>query len=161
MTAKQCHAPGCTNPQRHGRGYLYCDDCAPKMKAETKLRCDAAWRAAHPKDAAGWRERNLLQRWGLTPDQWDAMLESQGGRCGNLACRTTDPGKRGWHVDHDHGCCPGNKKSCGKCIRGLLCGRCNRAAGLVDDDPNALRGLADFIDRHAARASSDAVADQR
>src|SRR4029077_2130187 len=31
-------------------------------------------------------------------------------------------------VDHDHNCCPG-AHSCGKCIRGILCGTCNSALG--------------------------------
>ena len=31
-------------------------------------------------------------------------------------------------VDHDHGCCPG-MLSCGKCVLGYLCWRCNSAEG--------------------------------
>jgi hypothetical protein len=30
------------------------------------------------------------------------------------------------HFDHDHECCPGNY-SCGRCLRGVLCNRCNHA----------------------------------
>jgi len=30
------------------------------------------------------------------------------------------------HVDHDHNCCNG-VKSCGKCVRGIICNRCNKA----------------------------------
>jgi hypothetical protein len=35
-------------------------------------------------------------------------------------------------VDHDHACCPDSMKSCGKCVRGLLCSGCNRALGIVE-----------------------------
>jgi hypothetical protein len=49
-------------------------------------------------------------------------------------------------VDHDHACCPG-RKSCGKCVRGLLCNGCNAALGLAAEDPKVLRTLADYIER--------------
>src|SRR6266496_914731 len=37
-------------------------------------------------------------------------------------------------IDHDHDCCPGSA-SCGKCIRGFLCGLCNSAIGMLNNDP--------------------------
>ena len=47
-------------------------------------------------------------------------------------------------VDHDHSCCPTNS-SCEKCIRGILCHKCNTAAGLLDDDINRMLALASYI----------------
>ena len=35
------------------------------------------------------------------------------------------------HIDHDHGCC-GKDKSCGRCVRGILCGNHNRLIGMFE-----------------------------
>ena len=35
------------------------------------------------------------------------------------------------YVDHDHGCCPG-ESSCGHCVRGVLCVRCNLIIGAFE-----------------------------
>lgn len=53
------------------------------------------------------------------------MWDRQGGLC--AACRDKPPTQ----VDHDHSCCSG-KTSCGKCVRGLLCSKCNLIAGLLE-----------------------------
>jgi hypothetical protein len=90
-----------------------------------------------------------LWKFGLTPEAFDALLAAQGGRC--AICGTDDP-KRGnrvstWTVDHDHGCCPG-KKSCGRCVRGLLCSPCNRGIGILGDDPIVAEAAAAYLWRH-------------
>lgn len=36
------------------------------------------------------------------------------------------------HVDHNHKCCPG-PKSCGQCVRGIVCNRCNQAIDKMED----------------------------
>lgn len=61
------------------------------------------------------------------------MLASQGGVC--AACGTDEPGGRGWHTDHSH-------KS-GE-VRGVLCGYCNVALGMMQEDATRLRKLADY-----------------
>lgn len=54
-------------------------------------------------------------------------------------------------VDHDHSCCPG-EKSCGRCVRGLLCSQCNAAAGMLGEDPAVAQQLAGYMARHSQAA---------
>ena len=86
-----------------------------------------------------------LNRYGLTRADVAARVAEQGG-C--AICKRQEPGgsdyRSGWHVDHDHACCPG-ERSCGKCIRSILCARCNKILGLAIDDPNVLRAAADYL----------------
>lgn len=78
-------------------------------------------------------------RHGLTPIQYVKMLVEQDFRC--ASCMEI-PVK--FHIDHDHKCCP--KWSCGKCVRGLLCPRCNGAAGYYDND-ELMSKVAKYIER--------------
>jgi hypothetical protein len=58
-------------------------------------------------------------------------------------------------VDHDHRCCPGQVSKCGRCVRGLLCARCNTVAGMLEEDPDIARALADHLrNRPALRVVS-------
>lgn len=54
-------------------------------------------------------------------------------------------------VDHDHACCPLARYSCGKCVRGVICGNCNMALGLLRDSPAAARAAAGYLDAWASR----------
>jgi hypothetical protein len=100
--------------------------------------------------------KDRIWRYGLTPDAYDALLAAQGGRC--AICGTDDPkGSRvsKWTVDHDHACCPG-AKSCGRCVRGLLCGPCNRGIGQFNDDPFVAEAAAAYLRRYIQARSLDA-----
>jgi hypothetical protein len=77
-----------------------------------------------------------LRRYGLSVDQFRALLRSQRSRC--AICRTTKPGKRTWHVDHDH--------ASGR-VRGLLCCNCNVMLGQGKDDPRRLEAGAKYLRR--------------
>ena len=63
----------------------------------------------------------------LEPDQHAALLAGQDGIC--AICRGPG-GARGLAVDHEH--------STGR-IRGLLCGACNSAIGLLKEEPEFFR----------------------
>lgn len=88
-----------------------------------------------------YRRHKLLVRYHLTEESWEKMLADQGGCC--YLCEDLLPeNPREIHIDHDHSCCPGAARSCGRCIRGLTCGQCNRLIGNANDDPGRLRRIA-------------------
>lgn len=92
------------------------------------------------------RLRSQLARHRLTAAD-KAMIAARQGGC--AICRRRYPGARGWVVDHDRSCCPGDR-SCEQCVRGVLCGWCNRALGYAGDSPEVLRRMADYLDWYAA-----------
>lgn len=89
-------------------------------------------------------DRRILRLYGISAAQYAEMLRAQEGCC--KLCRTPqiDEPQR-FTVDHDHACCPG-AKTCGKCVRGLLCTRCNKALGLFRDDPELLTAAVHYVE---------------
>jgi len=86
-------------------------------------------------------ENRRRRRYNLTRADYEALLAKQGGAC--AVCR--EAADR-YCVDHDHACCP-RDSSCGKCVRGLLCHRCNRGLGQFLDDPRRLDSALEYLHR--------------
>lgn len=98
-----------------------------KCRTELKTIWNKSHRAQHLAAKAREQRKRL---YGVTEEKFNTMVMSQTG-C--AICGAPEPGGRGaWHIDHDHSCCPGIK-SCGKCIRGLLCLACNMRLGVVEN----------------------------
>ena len=115
---RRCFCKECGNAER--RKYTKTDTFRQRYRSERhKQWC---------------RDFDRKRRYGLTPAAFQALLDSQDGRCG--VCRTDTPGGRwdAFHVDHDH--------ETGK-VRGLLCDACNRALGLAGD---SLEGVLRFVE---------------
>lgn len=81
------------------------------------------------------RRANLRWLYGMTLEEYDAMLEAQGGAC--AVCGGPPMGKGRYHVDHCH--------STGR-VRGLLCHKCNVTLGMVQDSCEHLLALVDYLE---------------
>lgn len=73
--------------------------------------------------------RTLYYLYHLTPDDYQRLVDEQGGVC--AICGSAPPEDRRLQVDHDHSCCPGHR-SCGLCVRGLLCAKCNTGLATIE-----------------------------
>jgi hypothetical protein len=90
-----------------------CKEC---MCRETRHK----W-ATEPESMKRTRRRHLLKvKYGITLEQYEEMLEAQGGVC--KICKQP-PGERLLAVDHCHNSLQ---------VRGLLCGRCNTSLERIE-----------------------------
>jgi Recombination endonuclease VII len=83
---------------------------------------------------ANSRRNHLLRTYGLTADEFHAMLTAQGECC--AVCGT---GETRLFVDHDH--------VTGQ-VRSLLCHHCNLALGFVGDSIDRLHALVSYLQSH-------------
>lgn len=88
-------------------------------------------------------EKKRTYKFGVPAGWYEQQLERQEFKC--AICPRTEPGGHGrFHVDHDHACCPG-RKSCGKCVRGLLCHGCNVGLGCLQDSSDILCAAISYL----------------
>lgn len=118
-----------------------CKDCGPGSKRPAPHpgpRCATHWRIFRKAQKARAHEAYVLASYGLQPGDYELLYAAQGGRC--WICQRATGASRRLSVDHDHkaGCDHDPKKGCRRCVRGLLCRRCNDLLGHVRDDTDAL-----------------------
>jgi Recombination endonuclease VII len=124
-----------------------------RWQRENKDKIRAAYRRMKNKNPSFIREQQL-RKFNLDLAGFKRILARQNNSC--AICKRDRPDGRGsWHVDHDHDCCPG-ERSCGKCVRGLLCMRCNFLLGYSKEDQSILDNAKEYLIRHAK--SSETIA---
>ena len=94
------------------------------------------WVASNPDARKGY----TLKRYGLTVEEFDALLESQDNMCAICGLKSDDHGNgKRLCVDHCHETSE---------VRGILCSNCNTAIGLLGDDPERIAKALEYLKRH-------------
>lgn len=88
-------------------------------------------------------EQAIKANYRLSREQYETILAKQNGLCAICGEQNTDGTRLA--VDHDHRCCPRQKNSCGNCIRGLLCSRCNHCLGNARDRIEILESAISYL----------------
>lgn len=111
------------------------------VNKETAKAATLRWRKNNPEAYRRYvRNSAFKQKYGITLEERDAMLEAQDGRC--AICGTDQPGKRGFFVDHNH--------ATGK-VRALLCHRCNSGLGYLQESVSFLQKAIEYLNKHEGR----------
>ncbi len=126
-----------------GVGYI-CHACAAALARERK--------AKDPEGSfAAYRHNLLKTTYNLTPEEYQAMLASQGGVC--AICKNAETHRQSrtkrvklLAVDHDH--------TTGK-VRALLCRGCNLGIAAFKDNPELLRSAIAYLVSHGRRLDSE------
>lgn len=122
------------------RNYFRQYEASHRAEATERMR---EWRSKNP---GRTRAVKLRINYGLTIQQFDEMLQRQGGLC--AICQRAFASNLPPHVDHDHAT---------DRVRSLLCGSCNRAIGLLGEDPSRALSARAYLLRHR-RDVGEAVA---
>jgi hypothetical protein len=124
--------------------HLPCHRCKVAQR-DIESYCLSCWNAMS-RDYTAKAGGKRYQRYGLTNFDLFYMWIHQGGRCHSCSDRIEIDT---CHVDHDGECCPSKTtrqtRSCGKCVRGLLCGSCNQGLGNFKDDIQRLKGAIAYL----------------
>jgi hypothetical protein len=86
------------------------------------------------------RDRVLRRKYGITIEQYEHMVKLQGNKCAICEKEHNENGVMSrLPIDHCH--------KTGK-IRGLLCNNCNRAIGLLQDNPAIVAKALLYLNNH-------------
>ncbi len=122
-----------------------------RWQQENPERVNAYRRARRLEPEVKRRERagHLMRKFGITIEQYEAMLDAQGGAC---AICGHPPANISLHVDHDH--------STGQ-IRALLCFPCNNALADLQEDPDVVRKALGYLIAHTPGVAEEVEAIRR
>lgn len=149
----ECPVEGCTNRLIASNTIGRCEDhrafywVAPVCAAVgcgRILHADNQTGRCHKHRSDYNRAKALVRIYGISEEQYDAMLAAQQGVCALCGKPPKPGGKRAasrLHVDHDH--------QTGR-VRALLCQHCNFGVGAFGDDPELMLKAAAYVRLHAA-----------
>lgn len=141
---------GFRSAEKDGYNY-YCKSCHNekariyrKIHPEETRKCVENYRKLNPEKV---KDSQLRIKYGISLDKLNELIYDQGGKC--FLCKVEFSKK--WDerpaIDHDHSCCSG-AKTCGKCIRKILCIRCNAWLGRFENNPKMFLEAFNYLRTH-------------
>lgn len=128
-----------------------CKTCNNRTATEWRERNQEKYDAIYRKHYGdGMRQR--ARRYGIEVDILRTMFLESDGVC--ESCGVRQETLYDLQVDHDHKCCPG-QKSCGKCVRGLICYGCNNGIARFLDDVAKMRLAIQYLERWDSREAQE------
>lgn len=92
--------------------------------------------AANPEVRERASRRNTVKKYGITSEQYDAMVKVQGNLCKLCQCPLFDEPRKPV-IDHCH--------KTGE-VRGVIHNRCNVAIGMLKDDPTLVKRALEYLE---------------
>lgn len=135
------------NKKRSDGVATYCKPCQLEYQRERYADPESYRRRQMNRDEYARRRKASSRKWylksmyNLTEDEYQKLYNTNNGQCW-ICCKEVD---YCLHVDHDHSCCSG-EKSCGNCVRGLLCHSCNSLLGHAKDNTEILKSAIRYLD---------------
>lgn len=176
QTTKVCSDVNCRLPRKNAsefrEGRSRCRECEARVMREYKIRFPDRvresqrkyhqkheWKIQHTRSIGieyrnhpeKWWYRTIKKLYGMTSSDYTKLLSQQESRCAICGKHQQDLSRR-LSVDHNHSCCSG-KTSCGKCIRGLLCDKCNHGLGQFNDSVYLLKNAIQYINKGVANGT--------
>jgi len=111
-----------------------------------KKYCSSTCKSKYRTSSGSRIDSHLWVNFKIREIEYDIILKSQGNKCA-ICYRDRSEFSKNFAVDHDHKCCPG-KKSCGNCIRGLICFDCNIALGHLREDPKIVESALIYLNKY-------------
>ena len=116
---------------RPGRGH----ECMVRRAEDERRR--KRQKKASADDRRRWKYR-------LTRERFSELMSQNSGKC--HICGEEEASV----IDHDHACCS-SIGSCGECVRGALCHRCNVGLGWFMDSTERMGSAIAYLERWDAR----------
>jgi hypothetical protein len=139
--------------RKHPAEYVRSPDNKEKKRVRDQRRHERRMRS--PEERAKMRAAALKRNYNITPEEYDALFQKQGGVCAICGQPETAMDKRlgrqrNLHVDHDH--------ETGK-VRALLCSNCNQGLGHFKDSLRLLAAAFFYLEQHGKTLESEGIRD--
>lgn len=144
-----CQVEGCTEPRS---AYFLCARHAQqrsfgtlRFPGDPECAIDYCWGVPGRGSVLCQKHVGQCRRFNISRSDLIALYASAENGC--EICGSAFSMEKLPQIDHDHSCCPQAGRSCGRCIRGVLCSSCNHGLGAMKDDPERLIKAAAYLNR--------------